>query len=110
MIVDVHCEDDTVQIARIVDEHSDSYSITFLEPKGHGVYDFSSETELIPKESISGFYDTEMLEDTDLYMKVQGGYVLMDDSEDEDFVCPESEDSESESESLCEEGTDEEEA
>lgn len=106
MIVDVRCEDDTIQIARIVDEHSDSYSITFLEPKGHGVYDFSSETELIPKESISGFYDTEMLEDTDLYMKVQGGYVLMDDSEDEDYIC--SDEDVSESESLIDE--DEEEA
>jgi hypothetical protein len=97
MIVDVNCEDDTIQIARIVDEHSDSYSITFLEPKRHGVYNFSSETELVPKESISGFYDTEMLEDTDLYTKVQGGYVLMDDSEDEDFTCSESDESESES-------------
>jgi hypothetical protein len=48
-----------VQIARIVDEHSDSYSITFLESKKHGVYNFSSETELVPKESISGFYDTD---------------------------------------------------
>ena len=110
MIVDVRCEDDTIQIARIVDEHSDSYSITFLEPKRHGVYTFSSETEIVPKESISGFYDTDTLEGTDLYIKVQGGYILMDDSEDEDFVCPESEDSESDSESLCEEGTDEEEA
>jgi hypothetical protein len=110
MIVDVHCEDDTVQIARIVDEHSDSYSITFLESKKHGVYNFSSETELVPKESISGFYDVDNLEDTDLYMKVQGGYVLMDDSEDEDYVCSDSDVSESESESLCEEGTDEEEA
>ena len=97
MIVDVHCEDDTIQIARIVHEHSGMYAINFLESKRQGIYDFSSETELIPKESISGFYDTNILEDTDLYMKVQGGYVLMDDSEDEDFTCSESDESESES-------------
>ena len=97
MIVDVQCEDDTIQIARIVHEHGDMYAINFLEPKIQGVHNFSSETELIPKESISGFYDTNDLEDTDMYMKVQGGYVLMDDSEDEDFTCSESDESESES-------------
>ena len=106
MIVDVHCEDDTIQIARIVHEHSGMYAINFLEPKRQGVHNFSSETELVPKESISGFYDTNNLEDTDIYMKVQGGYVLMDDSEDEDFICSES--VESESESMCSDGTDEE--
>jgi len=97
MIVDVQCEDDTIQIARIVHEHGDMYAINFLEPKRQGVHNFSSETELVPKESISGFYDTNNLEDTDMYMKVQGGYVLMDDSEDEDFTCSESDESESES-------------
>ncbi len=106
MIVDVHCEDDTIQIARIVHEHSGMYAINFLEPKRQGVHNFSSETELVPKESISGFYDTNNLEDTDIYMKVQGGYVLMDDSDDEDYICKDS--SESESESMCSDGTDEE--
>ena len=105
MIVDVHCEDDTIQIARIVHEHSGMYAINFLEPKRQGIYDFSNETELVPKESISGFYDTDSLEDTDLYMKVQGGYVLRDDSDDEDFICSESD--ESESESLVDEEDDE---
>ena len=97
MIVDVHCEDDTIQIARIVHEHSGMYAINFLEPKMRDICDFSNETELVPKESISGFYDTNNLEDTNLYTKVQGGYILMDDSEDEDFTCSESDESESES-------------
>ena len=97
MIVDVHCEDDTIQIARIVHEHSGMYAINFLESKRRGIYDFSNETELVPKESISGFYDKDNLDETNLYMKVQGGYVLLDDSEDEDFTCSESDESESES-------------
>jgi len=97
MIVDVHCEDDTVQIARIVHEHAGMHAVNFLEEKKRGVYDFSSVTELVCKESISGFYDVDNLEDTDLYMKIQDGYVLMDDSEDEDYVCTDSDVSESES-------------
>lgn len=107
MIVDVHCEDDTVQIARIVHEHAGMQAVNFLEEKKRGVYDFSSVTELVCKESISGFYDVDNLEDTDLYMKIQGGYVLMDDSEDEDYVCSDSDVSESESLDDDEEGGEE---
>ena len=33
MIVDVTCEDDSIQIARIVHEHGDMYAINFLELK-----------------------------------------------------------------------------
>jgi hypothetical protein len=97
MIVDVRCEDGTVQIARIIHEHGDMYAINFLEEKKHGVYDFSSDTELVPKDSVSGFYDVHNLEDTDLYYKTDNGYELVDDSEDEDYVCTDSDVSESES-------------
>ena len=97
MIVDVRCEDDTVQIARIVHEHAGMQAVNFLEEKKRGVYDFSSVTELICKEAISGFYDVDNLEDTDLYYKTDDGYELVDDSEDEDYECTDSDISESES-------------
>ena len=96
MIVDVHCEDDTIQIAQIKSEDDDTYVISFLEKTGN-LYNFSPDFECVPKESIAGFYDVENLEDTNLYMKVRGGYELLDDSEDEDFVYSESDESESES-------------
>jgi hypothetical protein len=98
MIVDVQFEDETVQIARIIHEHGDMYAVNFLE-KENNVYNFSLDTELIPKDAISGFYDVENLEETELYVKVPGGYDLLDDSEDEDYVCSEEDESESESES-----------
>ena len=102
MIVDVQFEDDTVQIARIIHEHSDMYAVNFLE-KENNVYNFSLDTELVPKDAISGFYDVENLEETELYMKVPGGYDLVDDSEDEDYVCSDEDELESESESLVDE-------
>ena len=102
MIVDVQFEDETVQIARIIHEHSDMYAVNFLE-KENNVYNFSLETELVPKEAISGFYDVENLEDTELYVKVPGGYDLVDDSEDEDYACSDESETESESESLVDE-------
>ena len=103
MIVDVTCEDDTIQIARVIHEHEDTYTINFLEQKKPGIYDFSAETEVVPKDSISGFYDVDELEDTELYAKVQGGYELIDDSEDEDYVCSDEEEDSDEEESLIDE-------
>ena len=98
MIVDVQFEDETVQIARIIHEHADMYAVNFLE-KENNVYNFSVDTELVPKDAISGFYDVGNLEETELYVKVPGGYDLLDDSEDEDYVCSEEDESESDSES-----------
>jgi len=109
MIVDVYCEDDTVQIARIISEIDDSYIVQFLEKNKFNVYDFSDDEVTVSKDSISGFYDTGDLQETNLYMKVQHGYELLDDSDDETFVCSESDDDESEDESLVDEDEQEEE-
>tara|TARA_B100000497_G_scaffold25243_1_gene29739 strand:+ start:368 stop:622 length:255 start_codon:yes stop_codon:yes gene_type:complete len=79
------------------------YAINFLEVKKVGIYDFSSNTELVSKESISGFYDVDNLESTDLFVKVNNGYELIDDSEDEDYTGSEDDDDESEDESLVDE-------
>lgn len=85
MIVDVKCDDGSTQIARTVLENQDSYIVNFLEKSKLDLYKFMDEPEEIPKESITGFYDVENLEDTELYAKVSDGYILIDDSEDEDY-------------------------
>jgi hypothetical protein len=104
MIVDVQCEDDTVQIANLVrDEDGYDVEVRFLVKVKNELYDFDDEISVIPKESITGWYDVEKLEDTDLYVKVHGGYELLDDSEDEDYTCSDEDDDESESESLVDE-------
>ena len=110
MIVDVTCEDDTIQIARIIREDGDNYVINFLEPKRRSVYDFSSNVETVPKDTISGFYDVDNLEDTGLYYKVGDGYELIDDSDDEDYVCSDEDDDSDSDESLIDEEEDDEEA
>jgi hypothetical protein len=65
--------------------------------------------EVINKEAVSGFYDTDDLEKTHLYAKNPNGYELVDDSEDEDYTYSDIEnDSESESDvSLVDEDEDE---
>jgi hypothetical protein len=97
MLVDVNCDDGTVQIARIVKDGDDTCTVRFLERVRSNLYEFTKTDDVVEKSSISGFYDTDDLEKTLLYVKVGNGYELIDDSEDEDFTCSES-DSDSESE------------
>ena len=108
MIIDVRCDDGTTQIARIVHDTDDMYSVQFLEKNKYHMYDFLNTVEVINKESVSGFYDTDDLEKTHLYAKVPNGYELSDDSEDEDYTASETESEESESDvSLVDECEDE---
>ena len=96
MIVDVKCDDDTTQIARVVQESEHNYVVNFLERVHSSVFNFSQNVESVSKESISGFYDVENLEKTGLYVYTQRGHEIIDDSEDEDFTCSGSETDESE--------------
>jgi len=108
MIVDVDCEDGTTQIARTVIENQDSYIVNFLEKNKFNLYDFTNVDEEVAKESVSGFYDVDELEDTHLFARHPQGYELIDDSDDEDFECSDDESSESEDESLVDEEEEEE--
>ena len=96
MIIDVACENGTTQIARTVLENQDSYIVNFLEKNIQNFYDFIDAHEEVLKESVSGFYDVENLEETDIFIKVPQGFVLLDDSEDEDYECTETDEEESE--------------
>jgi|TARA_B100000767_G_C19569995_1_gene452791 hypothetical protein len=58
---------------------------------------------MIERDSISGFYDVDNLEDTGIYVHTQRGYELIDDSEDEDFTCSDVESEESDDVSLIDE-------
>ena len=97
MIIDVECEDGTTQIARVISESDHHYTVQFLEKTMDNIYHFSTGHEEVSKETVSGFYDVENLEETDIYAKFQDGYVLLDDSEDEDYICTDEEESEDES-------------
>ena len=109
MIIDVKCDDGTTQIARTVLETDTTYTVNFLEKNKYHLYDFMNINEVINKEAVSGFYDTDDLEKTHLYAKNPNGYELVDDSEDEDYTYSDIEnDSESESDvSLVDEDEDE---
>ena len=104
MFVDVNCEDDTIQIAELIrDENTHDAEVIFLKRIKSNLYDFEDDITVIPRETICGWYDSEKLEETGIYLKDSGCYDLVDDREDEDITCSESEEPDSESESLVDE-------
>jgi hypothetical protein len=109
MIIDVECQDGTTQIARIVTETPDLYFVNFLVKGTQDLYNFADELEEIHKDSVSGYYDVDTLEETNLFLRVPLGYVLVDDSEDEDYECTDEDESEDDV-SLVDEDEDEDEA
>ena len=106
MIVDVQCDDHSVQIAQLLNDLGDSCEVKFLERIHSSVFNFSDRVEMIERGSISGFYDVEKLEDTGIYVHTQRGYELIDDSEDEDFTCSDVESEESDDVALIDEEED----
>lgn len=106
MIVDVQCDDHSVQIAQLLNDLGDSCEVKFLERIHSSVFNFSDRVEMIERGSISGFYDVEKLEDTGIYVHTHRGYELIDDSEDEDFTCSDVESEESDDVSLIDEEED----
>jgi hypothetical protein len=102
MIVDVHCEDDSIQIAKVIGEDEFSYHVLFLAKNDKLLYEFENNTEFVPKESVCGFYDVENIEDTGLYRQTFGGYEEVDEG-DEDYECPDSSESDDDDVSLVDE-------
>lgn len=107
-IVDVEYQDGTCEIAQIVSDLGNGYSVRVLDyDRRCGLYYFSDETLLIPKDSISGFYDTTSLIETGLYREYDDTYYELVDESDPDVVYDSSDESESDSEvSLCDEDLD----
>lgn len=103
MIIDVQCDDYSVHIAKLVKDCGGSCEVKFLERIHSRVFNFSDHVEMIEKDSISGFYDVENLEETGIYTQTIRGYELIDDSEDEDFTCSDIESEESDDVSLVDE-------
>jgi hypothetical protein len=104
MLVDVETTSGT-SLAKIVQKNKDTVVVRYLSYKKKGLYDYEDPCE-IDRECISGFYNPEDTEESAGFKKVDGGYILLDNSDDDDYTPS---DSESESESDSDMSLDEEE-
>lgn len=83
MIVDVQFEDGDVSIAKILSENENEFEVKFLlRDAKKDLYYFDTQSEMIPKDSVSGFYDVDNLEDTELYTQVDDKYYETGDDSD----------------------------
>ena len=98
-IVDVDYEDGVTSIAKIIKDIGTDYEVAILEYYGDGEWNFNiEEIDTVPKDAISGFYDTTNLEDTGLYEKLKNGMYMEIDDSDFEYELASSEDDESDSE------------
>jgi hypothetical protein len=99
MLIDVNTEDGTF-LAKVVDEGADTYKVQYLVAKNKELFDYESIVHEIEKECVCGMYDPDDTEEQAGFVRVEGGFIQLD--EDEDYEPSES-DEEDDDESLCDE-------
>ena len=93
-------------LARVEKVTAETYTVRYLSPtkklhQGQVVYRWDEQTENVPHESISGFYETDDITQAGYVVYDNGTIVKDEDSSDEDYV-PSDEDDDSDSESCTE--------
>jgi hypothetical protein len=94
-LIDIVLRDNVISLARVLEDMGPTLMVQLLKKNKKEVYEFTEYPEEIPRESISGFYDTDNLEETGLYIKTEYGYEEISES-DSDYEPGETDSSESE--------------
>ena len=98
-LIDVVLSEDVVSLARIVEDLGTSVKVQILNKNHGGIYIFDEEEEHVPKEAICGYYDTDDLEKTGLYIRTRFGYEQVSES-DSDYDPDEDDDDDESCDSL----------
>jgi|TARA_B100001769_G_C22057545_1_gene568599 hypothetical protein len=93
-IIDIDFGDNIICIGQIRKDLGHELQVAILEHIGDGLWDFDEELECIPRESVSGFYDTVDLEKTGLYERTITGLYEVIDASDTEYVLPSDDDTE----------------
>lgn len=94
MLVDVLLSDNVISIARIVEDLGSTLKVQLLSKHHGGIYIFDEEIEEVPTESVCGYYDTDVLENTGAFKRTRFGYEEISSS-DSDYDPTDSDESES---------------
>jgi len=104
MLVDVNTVDG-VFLAKIVGEDVATYTVQYLVAKNKELFDYESDVYEVDKECVCGVYDPDDTEEKAGFVRVEGGFIQLD--EDEDYEPSDTESEESDDESLCDEDEEE---
>lgn len=97
-LVDIEYDCGLVEIAKIIADGADHFVVSHLVQTGDGRFRFSRSSYPVPKESVSGFYDTVELEETGLYRKIDDVFYEAVTATDSDYDYWSDDDSDTESE------------
>ena len=97
-IIDIEFGNGVTCIGQVRKDLGHDLQVAVLEHIGDGLWDFDEELECVPRESVSGFYDTTDLEKTGLYERTKTGLYEMVDESDNEYVLPSDTDDDSGSE------------
>ena len=87
-IIDIEFGNGVTCIGQVRKDFGHDLQVAILEHVGDGLWDFDEELECVPRESVSGFYDTTDLEKTGLYERTKTGLYEEVDASDTEYVLP----------------------
>jgi hypothetical protein len=91
-LIDVLNEDGTIGIARVIEGKGTYVTVQFLRPIRRDTYAFEDDIEVIPREAVQGFYDTDDISSTGMYKIKENEFAKLNESDsetDDDYTCSE---------------------
>ena len=91
-LIDVLNDDGTIGIARVVEGKGSYVTVQFLNPIRRDTYAFGDDIEVIPREAIQGFYDTDDISSTGMFKIKENEFTKLNESDsetDDDYICSE---------------------
>jgi hypothetical protein len=91
-LIDVLNDDGTIGIARVVEGKGSYVTVQFLNPIRRDTYAFDDDIEVIPREAIQGFYDTDDISSTGMFKIKENEFTKLNESDsetDDDYTCSE---------------------
>ena len=107
-LIDVLNDDGTIGIARVIEGKGSYITVQFLRPIRRDTYAFEDDIEVIPREAIHGFYDTDDVSSTGMYKIKENEFTkpnYYDSETDDDYTCSEYTTADEESISLTDSDT-----
>jgi hypothetical protein len=91
-LIDVLNDDGTIGIARVIEGQGSYITVQLLQAIDRNTFAFRDDIDVIPREAIQGFYDTDDISSTGMFKIKENKFTKMDESDsetDDDYTCSE---------------------
>ena len=91
-LIDVLNDDGTIGIARVIEGQGSYITVQLLQAIDRNTFAFRDDIDVIPREAIQGFYDTDDISSTGMFKIKENEFTKLDESDsetDDDYTCSE---------------------